>query len=159
MHDTKRGRIFKWLDGIAQHKAAYSKGFTSIPEILTIYGGLYATNGILLAQVHYPEFEHLSDEGWKAIDTYTDEHGFYLETPKLRDASREYRERIFSDQFIKEIEVCKEFSFNPAVMKDALYPFTLYKINPLMVVSGGKCELSGHDDDVSIRVLFMGLKW
>lgn len=158
MHDTKRGKIFKWLDGLANKKARYAKTCIGIPEVLTIFGRLYATNGIILAQIDYPEFEHLSDEGWKAIDSFVDGKGYFLETPILKDASRVYRERIFDDKFIKEIEVTHDFLFDPSVMKDALYPFTTYDISPTMIVSGDKCELSGHNGEVSIRVLFMGKK-
>ena len=64
-YDNKRLRMFKWLDAIAQQKARYSKGVTNgmMQSIFTIYGNLYATNGILLAKVEYPEFAHISDDG------------------------------------------------------------------------------------------------
>lgn len=54
-YDTKRLKAFKWLEGLATNKARYSKdAWNQIPDILTIYGRVYATNGIILASVEYP---------------------------------------------------------------------------------------------------------
>lgn len=159
-YNEKRLRMFKWLEHIAMHQASYCKGFgyRRFADVLTIYGRFYATNGIILAEISYPEFDHVSDYGWMKVISYTDEKGYLAKTPQLAEYDGVMRDSIFADQFIK---VCEDyengFSFNPKVLKDALKPFEIYGINPVMYVSGGKCELSGHDKEVSIRVLFMGV--
>ena len=161
-YDAKRLKMFKWLEGIAQQKARYSKGRTNgmMQSIFTIHGNLYATNGILLAEVEFPEFAHISDDGWRKVVSYCDEQGWHTEYPKLAEPVYEFRERIFADQFIgnRVKEPMIEYKFNPAVMDDALKPFKIYGIAPIMTTDGYRCELSGHNDDVSIRVLFMGLR-
>lgn len=161
-YDDKRLKMFKWLDGIAQQKARYSKGMTNgmMNNIFTIYGNLYATNGVLLAEVEYPEFAHISDDGWRKVVSFTNEQGWHTEFPELAEPDHEFRERIFADQFIgnRVEQPMVEYKFDPAVMEDALKPFKIYRIAPIMTTDGYRCELSGHDDDVSIRVLFMGLR-
>jgi len=161
-YDSKRLRMFKWLDAIAQQKARYAKGVTNgmLNSIFTIYGKLYATNGILLAEVEYPEFEHIADDGWKRVTAYCGKNGYLLETPGLAELDCDFRERIFADQFIgnRVTEPIIEYKFNPAVMEDALKPFKIYRIAPVMTTDGYRCELSGHNDDVSVRVLFMGVR-
>lgn len=161
-YDDKRLRMFKWLDGIAQQRARYSKGVTNgrLNSIFTIHGNLYATNGVLLAEVEYPEFAHISDDGWKKVVSYCNEQGWHTGYPELAEPDYEFRERIFADQFIGNHvkEPIIEYKFNPAVMEDALKPFKIYRIVPIMTTDGYRCELSGHDDSVSIRVLFMGMR-
>ena len=161
-YDSKRLQMFKWLEKVALQKASYAKGvFTGrINEILTIYGDLYATNGILLAQIDYPEFEHISDFGWMKVARYVDDNGYLLETPELAETERNFRDRMFVDMFIDKWEVSCGFAFDPKVMKDALKPFEIYGITPNICIYSEyrKCELTGHNKDVSIRVLFMGVK-
>lgn len=162
-YDNKRLRMFKWLDAIARRKARYAKHAfvgSNMHDIIARFGSVYATNGILLAQVDYPEFEHIADDGWKRVDTYLDGRGYLLKTPVLADTVSDMRADIFTDQFIgnRVKEPMVEYKFNPAVMDDALKPFKIYGIAPIMTTDGYRCELSGHDDDVSIRVLFMGLR-
>lgn len=162
-YDDKRLRMFKWLDAIAQQRARYSKHAfvgSNMHDIIALFGSVYATNGILLAQVDYPEFEHLFDDGWKRVMAYCGENGYLLETPQLADTVTNMRADIFTDQFIgnRVEQPMHEYKFDPAVMEDALKPFKIYRIAPIMTTDGYRCELSGHDDDVSIRVLFMGLR-
>jgi len=162
-YDDKRLKMFKWLDGIAQQKAHYAKsafvGY-NMHDIIARFGSVYATNGILLAQVDYPEFAHIADDGWKHVTAYCGENGYLLETPELADTDSDMRADIFADQFIgnRVKEPRTEYKFNTAVMEDALKPFKIYRIAPIMTTDGYRCELSGHNDDVSIRVLFMGLR-
>lgn len=162
-YDDKRLRMFKWLDALAQQKARYSKGAfvgSNMHDILARFGSVYATNGVLLAQVDYPEFEHIADDGWKRVEAYFDGKGYLLETPELADTVTDMCADIFTDQFIgnRVKEPMIEYKFDPAVMDDALKPFKIYRIAPIMTTDGYRCELSGHDDQVSIRVLFMGLR-
>lgn len=158
-YDTKRFKMFKWLEKLAGNTARYSKGaYNSIPHILTCYGRLYATNGIVLAEVSYPEFEHLSDYGFMRVERFCDSSGFLLEVPELAEPIRDYRDRMFSDMFDGPVDAEQPFKFNSSVMVDALYPFKLYGIPAYQYLMPEKCMLSGHDEDVSLRVLMMGMR-
>jgi hypothetical protein len=155
--------MFKWLDGIAQQKARYSKGVfvgSNMRDIIVRFGSVYATNGIILARVDYPEFEHIADDGWKRVEAYFDGKGYLLETPELADTITDMRPDIFNDMFINTVvnEPVMEFKFNPDVMMDALKPFKIHGIQPVFTCDGMKGEFSGHDKDVSIRVCFMGVR-
>ena len=160
-HDAKRGKMFKWLLDTAHNKRKYAKAvYNGINDIYTIYGRLYATNGILLAEIQYPEFEHLSDDGWMVVDEIVGDDGYYLETPKVHQSLRNWDDRYLSKMFFHpaELETGGVLLFNPVVMKDALKPFEFYNINPTLVITDYKAELTGHDNEVSIRIMFMGVR-
>lgn len=158
-YDTKRLKTFKWLEKLANNSARYSKGsYNSIPYILTCFGRLYATNGIVLAEVQYPEFEHISDEGFMKVEHYCNENGFLLEFPKLSEPERNYRKDMFRDMFDHEISYDAPFKVKSNVLTDALYLFKLYDIPAYQYMLGEMCMLSGHDNDISLRVLLMGMR-
>lgn len=157
-YDDKRLKTFKWLEHIAKDNVGYAKGcYRSFTEILTIYGRLYATNGIVLAEIQYPEFEHISDNDcFMYVTRYKNDAGYHLEYPGLAEYPREMRPRIFTDMFPDKHFYDSGFKFDAKVMKDALKPFEIYKLSPNMCIDGDKCMFSAHDKDVSMRVVFMG---
>lgn len=156
----KRLKMMKWLEHIAKDNVRYAKYvYRSFTDILTIYGRLYATNGIILAEIQYPEFEHISDnDRFMYVTRYKDDEGYLLEYPELAEYQREMRPRIFTDMFPDKYFYDEGFAFDTNVMKDALKPFEIYKLNPYMCIDGDKCELAAHNKEVSMRVLFMGVK-
>lgn len=160
--DDKRLKTFKWLEHIAKDNVSYVKScYRPFPDILTIYGRLYATNGIVLAEIQYPEFEHLSDDDcFMRITRYKDDNGFLLEWPEIVEYENLHKlsPRIFTDMFPNEHFYDSGFKFDAKVMKDALKPFEIYKLSPNMCIDGDKCMFSAHDEDVSMRVVFMGLR-
>lgn len=158
--DDKRLKMMKWLEHIAKNNVSYAKGcYRSFNDILTIYGRMYATNGIIIAEIQYPEFEHISDDDrFMYVTRYKDDTGFLLETPELAEYPRELRPRIFTDMFPDRHFYDEGFAFDTKVMKDALKPFEIYKLSPNMCIDGDRCEFSAHDKEVSMRVLFMGVK-
>ena len=160
-YDDKRLKTFKWLEHIAKDNVSYAKGcYCSFTEILTIYGRLYATNGIVLAEIQYPEFEHLSDNDcFMYVTRYKDEAGYLLKYPELAEYPSEMRPRIFTDMFPDKHFYDSGFKFDTKVMKDALKPFEIYKLSPNMCIDGDRCEFSAHNNnDVSMRVVFMGIR-
>lgn len=158
-YDTKRLKTFKWLEKLANNTARYSKhAFNNIPHILACYGRLYATNGIILAEVEYPEFAHIADYGFMRVERFCDSSGFLLEFPELAEPIRNYRSGMFDDMMNGDISYDAPFKVNPAVMADALYPFKLYDIPAYQYMMGEACMLSGHDNDISLRVLLMGMR-
>ena len=161
--DDKRLRMMKWLEHIAKGNVSYAKGcYRSFTDILTIYGRLYATNGIVLAEIQYPEFEHISDNDCFMYVTrysqYKDGAWYLLEYPDLAEYERNLRPRIFTDMFPDKHFYDGGFKFDTKVMRDALKPFEIYKLSPDMCIDGDKCGLAAHNEDVSMRVLFMGLR-
>lgn len=158
-YGTNQLKAFKYLQKIAEGRQRYAKNAHCLyKDIYTIYGSLYATNGIVLAQVDYPEFEHISDDGWKVVESFTDEKGYLRISPVLSvNRPRPMRDDIFSDMFIKRNHFESGFAIDPKVLKDGLYLFDIYKMNPSIAIDGHKLELSGHDREVSIRVLMMGV--
>lgn len=157
-YDTKRLKTFKWLEDLALGHAVYAKGATGLDGIHVFSGNIYASNGIVLAKVNYPEFEHLSDDVWSTVEGYTDSKGYLLETPILVEKAKQPKNnRWLDDMFLNRIYP-EEFLFNPRVMEDALKSFKIYGINPILAVGNGKAELAGHSKEISIRVLMMGVR-
>ena len=157
--DKKRLHTFQWLDNLAKCKARYADKFPRHPDIMVYSGSLYATDGTVLAKVDYPEFYHLSDCEWsKVIRCFANDEGKLLEIPDIELMDRQYsNNRIFDDMFIKSwhrFDCC----VNPLVMKNCLKPFEINSILPNVCTDERKIELLGHNDDVSIRVLMMGVR-
>lgn len=158
-YDTKRLKTFKWLEKLANNSARYSKhAFNSITHILACYGCLYATNGIVLAEVVYPEFAHIADYGFMRVERFCDSSGFLLEFPELAEPIRNYRSGMFTVMMNGDISYDAPFKVNPAVMTDALYLFKLYDIPVYQYMMGEMCMLSGHSKEISLRVLMMGMR-
>lgn len=152
-------KVFKWLDHIAKDETRYARGcYMSFRDIYTCYGRLYATNGIVLAEVTFPEYEHVSDDGFMVVHAYKDDDGNMLDTLDLVEPCREMRTGIFNDMFPDMCKFEYGFKFNPQVMKDAIKPFDIYGLRPIMSFDGDMCVMSAHNREVSIRVLFMGVR-
>lgn len=157
-YDNKRMKMFKWLEDLSFGRAVYSKGAIGLDGIHVFSGNIYASNGIILAQVNYPEFEHLSDDVWSTIEGYTDSRGYLLQTPIIIEKAKQPKNnRWLSDMFIDHIYP-EEFLFDSRVMRDSLKPFDIYGIKPLLAIGNGKAELTGHTQEVSIRILMMGVR-
>ena len=158
-YDTKRLKMFKWLQSLADHDAAYCKNcFKNITDICVFCGSLYATNEIVLAKVDYPEFEHLSDWEWGYVSKYVDDDGYLLEVPEVIKHSRVFKnDRIFDDMFLNK-STSSYVNFNPKVIHDALKPFEIYCLKPSVTTGREKMQFSAHDKEVSIRVLMMGMR-
>lgn len=150
--DSKRLRTFKWLESIC------SKKKENLSKIFVYCGSLYATDEIILAKINYPEFEHVSDYEWSHVSKYADDDGKLLPAFETADCRQFTNDRIFDDMFIKELHR-PEVGFDPKYMRLALKPFEINKIIPSIAFNEYKFELTGHNRDVSIRVLFMGTRF
>lgn len=158
-YDTKRLKTFKWLEKLANNSARYSKGaYNSISSILACYGRFYATNGIILAEVGVYGVRSYRRLRFHARLKICDSNGFLLEFPELAEPIRNYRSGMFTDIMNGDISYEAPFKVNPAVMTDALYPFKLYDIPAYQYMMGDMCMLSGHDNDISLRVLLAGMR-
>lgn len=157
-YDTKRLKLFKWLEDLALGRAVYAKGAIGLDGIHVFSGNIYASNGIILAKVNYPEFEHMSDDIWSTVEGYTDSKGYLLHTPIVVEKSKQPKNNRWLDDMFLNSVYPEEFPFNPRVMEDALKPFKIYGINPILAVGNGKLELLGHNREVSIKILMMGIR-
>lgn len=146
-YDNRRLKTFKWLDKL---QARYR-----FP--LYVYSGLiYACDEYMVARVEYPEFYHLSDWEWSQITRYTDDDGYLLKIPEMKIADRQFNDnRYFEKLFIDEWHAM-EGCFDVKMMKEAMKPFEYNRIDPSICTCENKVELSGHNKDVSIKVVFMG---
>lgn len=160
-YDTKRLQTFKWLEKIAAGKAGYCKGvYNSIHDICVFCGSIYATNGILLVKLDYPEFEHLSDYTWSKVTRFCDDYsglGLLLEVPEIEERQPFKDDRIFDKMFINVNEPT-HCTFNPRVIEDALKVFKINGSNVTVSTSRNMMEFSGHTKDISIRCLIMGMR-
>ena len=148
-YDDRRLKTFKWLESIAS-KSTF--------PIMVYCGSLYATDRYMLAKIDYPEFFHLSDWEWSRVTDYFDDDGYLLEEPKIELMPRQFtNNRIFDDQFIG-LEKFSDCVFDSKYMRKALKVFEINRINPNMRTSDKKIELTGHNNDVSIKVMFMGMR-
>ena len=157
-YDTKRLKMFKWLEDLALSRAVYAKGVTGLDGIHVFSGNIYASNGIVLAKVNYPEFEDLSEDVWSTVECYADSKGYLLFEPLVVEKAKQPKNNRWLDEMFLNSVYPEEFPFNPRVMKDALKPFEIHGINPILAVGNGKAELAGHNREVSIRVLMMGVR-
>lgn len=158
--DNKRIQTFKYLERIAHGSQRYAPGrYNPFRDmLLACFGRLYATNAVILVQVEYPEFARLADDGFKIVTAYMDNEGKHLEKPKLEDPARKIETDVFEHIWLSDIDSVNSFLFSASAMKDALYLFALYDIPPVMVFGNERCELSGHNREVSIKVQIMGMR-
>lgn len=160
--DTKRLKTCKWLEKIATSKAKVitrKPTYNTFNRVYTIYGNLYATNGYILAKVEYPEFAHISDEGWMQVESWFDEDGNLAQLPNLVEVQREnpMRERLFDDFFAKDVHYEQATKWDPLLIAEAVQPFKVNGITPNMYFNVDRVEFAGHNGDVSIQVLVMGM--
>ena len=147
-YDTRRLKTFKWLEDI-------SKGYYL--DILVYSGSLYATDSTIMVKVDYPEFSHLSDWEWSKVSRYCGDDGYLLETPELESNDHQYTDnRFFDDMFITQNHRC-ECVFDCKLIKKALKGFEINYINPNIAFECNRIEFTGHNADVSMRVLVMGM--
>lgn len=162
--DTKRLKAIKWLEKIAaKEQRNIGKAYTYNPyrHIYMRFGSLYATNGFILAQVDYPEFEHDGDDSWKIVSAYTNGSGNHLEMLEYdtNEQTEHMRDRLFADMFIgsSALHYDAQQPFNAYLIAECMYLFKLYDIAPVIWQEGAKIEFVGHNREVSIRVLMMGV--
>lgn len=148
-YDSRQLKTFKWLESIAKE---------STYPIMVYCGSFYATDRYMLAKLYYQEFYHLSDWEWSRVTRYFDDDGYLLKEPKIELMPRQFtNNRIFDDMFIDKLSLlnCK---FDPKFMRKALKVFEINRIKPNLSTSAEKIQLTGHNDDVSIKVVFMGVR-
>jgi len=148
-YDTRQLKTFKWLESIAKE---------STFPIMFYCGSLYATDRYILAKVDYPEFYHFADYEWNRITRYFDDDGYLLKEPEIEPMARQFTDyRIFDKHFIDKLSLF-DSKFDPKYMRKALKVFEINRINPNLCTSAEKIQLTGHNNDVSIKVMFMGMR-
>ena len=147
-YDSRQLRTLKWCEGIAKDSRF---------DMMMYCGSIYVTDEYILAKIDYPEFYHLSEWEWSRITRYTDDEGYLLKVPETELLERQFfNNRIFDDMFHRQLHRF-ECVFNPKLMRKILKPFEINCIFPTITTSETSIELSGHNSDVSIRALMMGV--
>lgn len=158
--DKKRQRTFKELVALTKIPRFVKSTYNPLGErVYARFGRFYASNGLILVMVEYPEFEHISDDEWMVLERYEDITGKLLEMPELSVSEKQYSKELFDQFFIKELCAPNE---NPPVnvrlFASILNVFKINDLTPTILSDGSKYELSAHNKDVSIKAVVMGLR-
>ena len=159
-YDKKRLQTFRELERLS-NPFRYLKGGYSPYDgaIYARYGRFYATNGFVMACCEWPELSHFGDGEWQEITRYVDDDGLLLAEPESVSYFVKYYRQLDSNHFDKFYFVKgspETFAFNPKLMRDALKIFEINNINPIWSANGTFFMFTGHNSDVSIKVLMMG---
>ena len=160
--DTKQLKTLDWLQKLGTKKVPGLKAaFNSYSDYIFVrFGRFYATNGYILACVEWPEYSYDGNDGWRVIDDYKDGKGHLLSPvtfakPQVCDTMRD---RIFEDTFVKSWDFIDVGPYNPRLIAECMKPFIVNNLPVSMVIAQNRIEFSGHDKDVSIRVVMMGMR-
>lgn len=158
-YDDKQLKTFKWLQDLASNRHAYAKDFiNSAPYIYVYCESIYATDNIILAEVSYNYPNAYTNYEWGKIEQFTDAGGFLLEEPVVTILERQFNDHRFFSRFFDTECSYPDCVFNPKVVKQALKVFEINKVAPVICsVENGLCFM-GHNHDISIRVLAMGMR-
>lgn len=159
--DTKRLRTIKWLDKLSSKRITGLKdAYNSYKGVvLARFGRLYAQNGYILASIEYNELYHTGDDQWLKIARYVDDDGKHIEDIEFENAfPHPNNDRIFEDFFIalNMLRYDSTVTFNPYLIAECMMPFKINDISPTIWQRDHYLEFTGHNKDVSIRVLMIG---
>lgn len=161
--DTKQLRTCKELVKLSKApryiaKGAHSYAHFAEGKIFVRFGCFYATNSYVLACVQWPEYEHAGDEEWMELSRFMDNDG-KLTKFEFEPCEKQRANDFFDKHFINRvIDNSESLPFNARLMRDALMLFQINDIAPIMYNDGTRWELSGHNEDVSIKVILMGVR-
>lgn len=158
--------IFNWLDRqevITKNECRDALNAATLGRgTCTVTHDFNCSNcGKQIGAVRNCEMYETYDE-WQAIAHYQDDKGYLLPTveyykPEICDRMRD---RVFEDMFIKSIALNWDSSqeFNPALIAECMQPFKINGICPSLAMLGERLEFAGHNNDVSIKVLVIGVR-
>ena len=160
MNEKKRLRTLKELQKISNNPR-YMVGFYNPNEgnIYVRFGQFYAGNCYVVVMCEWADKLHEGDEAWQILTGFEGDDFEY--EPCDRDLPNDYFKKFFFHPS------CADFSwpdhnvqpkFNARLMREVLNVFQINDIAPNMVTDGAKFELSGHNDDVSIQAIVMGMR-
>ena len=154
-YGKKRQQTFRTLERIANDKISFNPHYG---KVYCRYGRFYAANKIILACCEWPELSHCGDDEWNIVERYNDSGGLLLEFPKLRKCDANYHDDLFEKFFRHQYEkdCYRQFAFNPKYMRDAMRLFEINHIFPIYSVHQNEFIFTGHNKDVSIKVLLLG---
>lgn len=158
--DKKQERMYKYLQTLASTIPGYLKrrhlvNYNPYKDVYCRFGRMYATNGFMIACVEYPDMvkDRFGEYCWETIEIRDGEfHGTESETPDKDDIF----ERFFP--YPTEVDFDMEAPFKSKLMIDALKPFAIYDLNVTIHQAGHYLMFSGHDKDVSIKTVLMGVR-
>jgi len=126
-------------------------------KIFVRFGCFYTSNGYSLISVNWDEYEHAGDEEWLELTRFMDNAGKLIKF-EFKPADVQFNNNIFEKQFLERVEMSDTLPVNARLLRDVLYIFQINDIAPIMFHDGARWELSGHNRDVSIRAIVMGVR-
>lgn len=158
MDEKKRLRTLKELQKIS-HNPRYMDGFYNPNEdnIYVRFGQFYAGNCYAVVVCEWADKLHDGDEAWMVLKGFEGDEFEY--EPCDRNLPDCYFKRFFfTPSSFSWPDHNVQPKFNARLMREVLNVFQINGIAPNMVTDGSKFEFSGHNDDVSIQAIVMGMR-
>lgn len=125
--------------------------------IFVRFGRFYVTNSYVLVCIEWNEYQHAGDEEWQKVSRFMDNDG-KLVPFEFETCERQFSNDFFERFFIDKVDYSEHLPVNAHLLRDVLNVFQINGINPIMEHDGSKWELSGHNNDVSIKAIVMGTR-
>lgn len=156
--DMKQLRTVKHMLKISKTPKGMASVYNCFEDkIFVRFGRFYTSNGYSLISINWDEYEHAGDEEWLELTRFADNEGKLIKF-EFKPADVQFNNNIFEKQFLERVEMIDTLPVNPRLLRDVLYIFQLNDIAPIMLHDGARWELSGHNRDVSIRAIVMGVR-
>lgn len=156
--DMKQLRTCKELMKLSKIPRYIKSSYNPMGENIYVrFGQFYATNGYTLVSVEWDEYHHAGDEEWETLSRFMDNAG-KLVPFEFEPCERQFSNDFFERFFIGKADYSEQLPFNAHLMRDVLNVFQINDITPIMVQDGAKWQLSGHNKDVSIKAIVMGVR-
>lgn len=158
-NDSKKLRTMKWLQKISSSKN--NREF--LKYVFAHLGKFFATDTYILACVEYPEHNGAGFDQWDTIERFTDDSGYLLqdfEYVKCVGKPLDWLERLES-LFPHPRDYAHTWDEQPSIdskkLALAMKGFEINDIPMHMAFTPEKLVISGHNKDVSISVVMMGI--
>lgn len=158
MNEKKRLRTLKELQKISRNPW-YMDDFYNLNEdnIYVRFGQFYAGNCYAVVMCEWADKQHEGDEAWMILKGFEGDEFEY--EPCDRNLPDCYFKRFFfTPSSFSWPDHNVQPKFNARLMREVLNVFQINGIAPNMVTDGSKFEFSGHNDDVSIQAIVMGMR-
>lgn len=160
--DTKQLRTCEELVKLSK-PPKYMKNIvnsTLYEKIFVRFGRFYVANGFSLVMVEWDEYGiHVGEDDWLILSRFMDNDGKLIKF-EFEACERKLAIDIFERQFIQNVaDIANDgLAVNPHLLRDVLNVYQINGIDPNMYHDGLRWELSGHNQDVSIKSIVMGVR-
>lgn len=144
--EKRRLDTFKWLEKLVKRNHLHS----ILNYVYARFGRIYALDGYILAMVEFEDLGKIGEDDWETLNV--DDYSWHEAENKLRI---DFFERLFMGNKTSPEPVIIDADY----LNFAIKPFRVNKINPTIALDKDSIELSGHDENVSIKVKIMGRRY